>query len=173
MSQSTRGNKVVGSINDKRSLNANSDKWSKSVKPHSQSTNPSQVPPAPKSVQTSAPKTKAQPNTAPSDGPSTSKNAGKKHFAPSRELYQHKRTALRLVKYIGQIEESERTDKQRTSIKWATSILARDTSVDQQNCVKRQRSLEETSPTIQPVPKKSRPAMKSYSDMVKGHRVLR
>ena len=29
---------------------------------------------------------------------------------------------------------------------------------------------EKTSPTIQPVPKKSRPAMKSYSDIVKGHR---
>ena len=157
--------------NDKRSLNANLDKRSVNAKPGAQSSNNlTQVKPAPKSVQTSAPKTKAQPNTAPSDGPSTSKNAGKKHFAPSRELYQHKRTALRLVKYIGQIEESERTDKQRTSIKWATSILARDTSVDQQNCVKRQRSLEETSPTIQPVPKKSRPAMKSYSDMVKGHR---
>ena len=129
--------------NDKRFLNANLDKRSLNAKAGAQSpTNPSQFKPAPKSVQTS--------------GPSSSKNEGKKHCPPSRELYQHKRTALRLVKYIGQIDDCERTDKQ--SIKWATSILVRDTSADQQNCVERQRSLEETS------------AMKFYSDMVKGHR---
>ena len=88
--------------NDKRSLNANLDKRSLNAKPGDQSsTNTSQVKPALKSVRTSAPKTKAQPNTAPSDGPSTSMNARKKHSARSRELYQHKRTALRLAKYIG------------------------------------------------------------------------
>ena len=70
---------------------------------------------------------------------------------------------------IGQINESERTDRQNTPFKWAMSVLAaHDTPADQKNSVKRQRSLEETSPTIQPVPKKSRPAVKTYSDMVKG-----
>ena len=94
-----------------------------------------------------------------------------KTLTPSKVVYQNKRTALRLIKNIGQIDESERIDRQRTSFKWAMSILAaHDTPADQKNSVKRQRSLEETSPIIQPVSIKSRPAMKSYSDMVKGHR---
>ena len=54
------------------------------------------------------------------------------------DFNKNDKRCLRLVKYIGQIDESERTDKQRTSIKWVTSILVRDTSADQQSCVKRQ-----------------------------------
>ena len=82
-----------------------------------QSTKPSQALPAPKSVQTSAPKTKTQPNSVASDGPSTSKNACNKNLTASKVVYQNQRTALRLIKNIGQINESERTVRQRMSFK--------------------------------------------------------
>ena len=99
------GTKIESSKTDRRSNNA---------KPEAQSANPSQALPAPKSVQTSAPKIKTQPNTVTSDGPSTSKNAGNKNLTPNKLVYQNQRTALRLIKNIGQIKESERTDRQRT-----------------------------------------------------------
>ena len=96
-----------------------------------------------------------------------------KTLTPSKVVYQNKRTALRLIKNIGQIDESERTDRQKTSFKLAMSVLdAHDTPSDQKNSVKRQRSLVETFPTLQPVPKKSRFAMNNYNDMVKGRVVV-
>ena len=149
------GTKIESSKNDKLSLNANSGKQTKNAKPDAQSTNPSQALPGPTSVHTSAPKTQNQPNTAASDGSSSSKTAGNQNLTSSKVVYQKQRTALRLIKNIGQLNESERTDRQMTSFKWAMSVLAgHDTPADQKNSGKRQRSLEETSPTIQPVPKK-------------------
>ena len=76
------GTKIESSKNDKRSKNAKPD------------VNPSQALPAPKSVQSSAPKTKTQAKTVASDGASTSKNAGNKNLTPN----QNQRTALRLFK---------------------------------------------------------------------------
>ena len=48
---------------------------------------------------------------AASDGPSTSKNAGNKNWTPSKVVYRNQHTALRLIKNIGQINDSERTDR--------------------------------------------------------------